>query len=211
MEFSSKTACTRCGAGILQITADLNGGHCMPCAKALAREREPSVGYEDRHYPKPLLDHLKPEDGIILSVSYDPGWSPDSTSWVIQISGNGVLRQAMLWSQERGRKAELLDPVVLGASDLAAIRELVDGCSRETFLSLRTADCVDDVATVSLVMPAHGVKASLPYFHYEEGLKRGRREFDEAQRAAFELFGKLWHFADRHGPYRLRDHEKKGR
>ena len=45
---SAKTTCDRCGTEILRMTASLTGGHCMPCAKAMARANEPVPDYVRR-------------------------------------------------------------------------------------------------------------------------------------------------------------------
>jgi hypothetical protein len=209
MEPSPKTTCTRCGTSILQITADLTGGHCMPCANAMARAKEPVTDYVLRRNPEPVLDHLHPAEDVIISVDYHPGWSPDLTSWVIQISNDGMLRQAISWHRKRGREAELLEPVTLKLTDLAAFQLLIESCSPDSFRSLADAACVDDAAMVSLIMPGRNVKVELPYFHLEHDLKRGSRKFEEMQASSFQLFGQLWRFADRHAPYSLRDREKR--
>ena len=208
MEPSPKTTCTRCGTSILQITADLNDGHCMPCVKALAWESEPPIEFVRGRRRERLLNHAHPAEGVILSVAFHPGFTPDLTSWVIEISNDGALRQAVDWY--RGEE-ELLDPVTLKPSDLAELQELVESCSPESFRSLKNFGCIDDAALVSLVMPAQGVSESLPYFHLEFDLKKGRWQLDETQAASFQLFSQLWRFADRHAPYRLCEHEKKNR
>jgi hypothetical protein len=206
---SPKTTCTRCGAGILQITADLTGGHCMPCAKAQARDDSPLLELQRRRYPDPLLDHRHPAENVILSVGYHPGWSPDLTSWVIQIAADGLLRQAMLWHRERGNEAELLAPVTLAQTDFVAIQKLVESCTPESFRCLTDGYCMDDAAEVSLVMPGQGVKATFAYFAFEHDRKTGRWSPTEAEAAAFRLFRQIWRFADRHAPHTLSDHEKR--
>lgn len=203
MEPSPKAICIRCGVSILQITFDLTGGHCMPCANAMARAKEPVTDYVRRRNPEPILKHRHPAENVIISVCYIPGWTPDLTSWVIQISDDGILRQAVDWDREEGREEELLDPVMLTSSGLAGLQQLIASCSPDTFRSLTSAATIDDVPMVSLVIPAHDLHVDLPYFDLTEDVR-----FDESQLASFQLFGELWRFADRHAPYSLRHHEK---
>jgi hypothetical protein len=189
------------------MTAGLTGGYCMPCANAMARAKEPVSDYVRRRNPEPLLDHLNPGEGVILSVGYHPGYAPDLTSWTIEVAGDGVLRQAVRWSRQTGRAEELLEPVSLDAAGLAEIRGLVGSCGADSFVPLERDACVDDVAIISLVMPGQGGRVDLPYFYLAEDLRRGWLKFDEARNVAFHLFGRIWNFADRHAPYSLRVHE----
>jgi hypothetical protein len=169
MEPLPKTNCTRCGAGILQITADQTGGHCMPCAKVLGRESRLLLDrLPGRRDSEPLLNHRHPASDVMLSVDYDPGWSPDLTSWVIQISGDGILHQAICWDRKRGGEAELLKPLTLDPSDLAELQQIVGTCAPDSFRVLTDGYCIDDAATVSLVMPGQGVRTSVHYYNVEE-------------------------------------------
>jgi hypothetical protein len=175
----------------------------------MARAYEPVSDYVRRQNPEPILKHLHPEDSIILSVLYDPGWSPDLTSWTIQISDDGIVSQAVQWSRMRGRggEEELLDSVFLELPKLAEIQRLIDCGSTDGFQSLQQADCIDDAARVSLNLPLKRVRLDLPYFHLEYELRKGYRQFDATQRASFSSFGQIWNFADRHAPYSLSEHQ----
>ena len=206
---AAKTECRRCGAGILQITADLTDGHCMPCADALAREKRPVPEYVKRRNPEPLLDHCNPGEGVILSIAYHPGFTPDLTSWTIQISLDGVLQQAVDWHRRAGpRKEELLDPARLNAPQLAELQRVIERCEGDAFKSLKRTMCVDDAALVSLVIPYKQIKTSLPYFHFRHDIRKGRLQLDDAQQSAFAQFEQLWGLVDRFAPYSLRQHEQ---
>ena len=180
----------------------------MPCANALAREKKPVPDYVRQRNPEPILNHLHPEDGVILSVAYHPGWSPDPTSWTSQISGDGIVNQAVQLSLERGGEEELLESVTLEPSKLTEIQQLIADCPPGGFQPLETAACIDDAANVSLIIPTKKFRIDLPYFHLAHDLKNGRRRFDEVQTSLFSLFDRIWSFADRHAPYSLREHQK---
>lgn|GEM_PF-3510903 len=205
---SEKTACKRCATAILQITAKLTEGYCMPCANATARAKEPVTEYVRQRNPEPILNHLHPEDGVILSVAYDPGWSPDLTSWTIQISGKGIVSQAVQWSRMRGARKELLESVTLEPLKLTKIHQLIVDCPPGGFQALKHAACIDDAANVSLIIPPKKIRIDLPYFHLAHDLKKGRRRFDDVQTSLFSLFGRIWSFADWHAPYSLSEHQK---
>lgn len=180
----------------------------MPCANAMARAKEPVPDHVRQRNPEPILNHLHPEDGVILSVAYHPGWSPDLTNWTTQISGNGTVHQAVQWSCKRGGEEELLESVLLEASKLTEIQQMIDHCPPGGFQSLETAACIDDAANVSLIIPTKKIRIDLPYFHLAHDLKNGRRRFDEVQTSLFSLFDLIWSFADRNAPYSLREHQK---
>lgn len=205
---SEKTACKRCGTAILQITADLTEGYCMPCANDQVQANEPVSDYARRRNPEPMLNHLHPGDSIILSAAYFPGWTPDLTGWTIQVSRDGVVRQAVRWYPARTNEEELLKPITLNPSKLAEIQETIDLCPPGGFQALEQAACIDDAAMVSLVIPVKKIRIDLPYFDLAHDLKIGRLRFDEIQNSLFSLFGRIWGFADRHAPYSLGEHVK---
>jgi hypothetical protein len=205
---SEKTACKRCGTAILQITAKLTEGHCMPCANAMARAKEPVPDYVRQGNPEPILNHLHPDDGIILSADYHPGFTPDLTGWTIQVSSDGIVRQAVQWYRKNFREEELLKPITLEPLKLTEIQQLIVDCPPGGFQALEHAACIDDAANVSLIIPPKKIRIDLPYFHLAQDLKKGLRRFDGVQTSLFSLFGRIWSFADRHAPYSLREHQK---
>ena len=206
MESAPKTTCTRCGTSILQITADLHDGCCMPCVHALEGERRPLVVM--RPMPEPLLNHLDPAEDIILSVDYHSGLF-DTASWVIQISNDGTLRQAMLWYRDGEWDAKLLESVTLKPSDFAEVQELITCCTPDCFYYLAETIGPEEDGILSLAIPTQGVRGSLAYRALEEDLSSSTWRLLEANSASFLLFSQLWRFADRHAPYRMREHEKK--
>lgn len=180
----------------------------MPCANAMAGAKEPFPDYVRERNPEPILNHLHPEDGVILSVVYHPGWAPDLASWTTQISGNGIVNQGVRWSRMRRGEEELLESVILEPSKLTEIQQLIADCPPGGFQPLETAACIDDAANVSLIIPTKKFRIDLPYFHLAHDLKNGRRRFDDVQTSLFSLFGRIWSFADQHAPYSLREHQK---
>ena len=205
---TAKTLCSRCCTEILQITANLTDGHCMPCANALARAKEPVPDYIRRKNPAPILDHRNPEGSVILSVFYHPGFTPDLTSWTIQITSEGVIRQTVRWYHKEHKEEELLAPVTLDNSQLADFQRLIDLCASDTFKVLENAACIDDAAIVSLILPQKEIQIDLPYFDLQHSIKKRRQRFNEAEQSAFALFGQLWRLVDHVSPHSLTEHQK---
>lgn len=180
----------------------------MPCANALARAKQPVPECIRRRNPEPILNHPEPQESVILSVLYHPGFTPDLTSWTIQISGEGVIQQAVRWHRQGPREEELLDSVILGSPQLVTLSRLLERSTPDAFRSLERAACIDDAAIVSLVVPHNHVKIDLPYFDLAHDLKKGRCNFNEEEQASFALFGQLWKLVDQAAPYSLAKHQK---
>lgn len=181
----------------------------MPCANARARAKEPVPEYVRRRNPEPLLNHLHPTEGVMLSVDYHPGFTPDLTGWTIQIRRDGEVRQAVRWYRSSSREEELLDPVTLGQREITKLEEFITRWNADAFEELNRAACVDDAANVSLVLKARGLQADLPYFHFVHLMKKGLIKLNESQKVALSAFGDLWKFTDRLAPYSLHEHEKR--
>lgn len=151
---SPQTTCARCGTVILRMTAEITGGHCMPCARTLV----PDAGFFRRREPDPVLNHTHPEEDVILSVFYHPGWSPDLTSWTIQISDDGQLRQEVHRDHRVKGPEGLQETVPLGDAGLSEVRELLEQCGSITFRDLGFLNNVDDAPWFDLVLPSHSAR-----------------------------------------------------
>lgn len=180
----------------------------MPCAKALTRAKEPVPEYVRKRNPEPLLNHLSPDKGVILSVAYHPGYTPDLTSWMIQVNSDGEVHQAIQWYRGQRDEEELLDPSLLDPIQMKTLESLLTRFRSTDFGELERAATVDDAAMLSIVAPVQGIRADLPYFHFVHFMKKGMIKFDDKQKLSLSAFGEIWKFMDSNAPYSLNEHEK---
>ena len=180
----------------------------MPCANKLASAKEPVSDFVRQKYPQPLLDHRNPEDGVILSLAYHPGFTPDLTSWIIQINEIGELQQAVHWYRHSNREEELMETAEVDEDHLLQLSRLLDRADSDSCRSLESAICIDDAAMVSIFAPQRDLRVDLPYFHMAHDIKKGRQRLSDDESRVFQAFASIWKFADGCAPYNLRQHQK---
>jgi hypothetical protein len=181
----------------------------MPCANERARADKPVSEYVTKRWPKPILKHSEPPEGVLLSIAYHPGWCEDLTSWVIHLNDDGVLRQAIQWhSRKSDDLEEELQSIELSPESFGQFETLLSASDSEALHAVEHMMCVDDVAMISMRSATRDIRVSLPFLYIEEDLKKGRLTLNAIQQRGFDVFASLWHFADRHASYSLAQHEK---
>jgi len=207
---SPKTNCKKCGTEILQITADLNEGRCMPCKKDDWRKEVliPQIASMVREHT-PILNHKTNSEDVLVSIHFHPGFTPDLTSWTFQISRDGIMRQAVWWyTQRHDRPEEELDSVRLDDATMKRLGQLITEAESLKLAEIGHLSCIDDAAMVSVRFPRSGEHADIPMLSMQEDIRKGRRKLTDVEKPRFSVVEAIWMLADRHARYSINEHHK---
>lgn len=157
----------------------------------------------------PILDHRTTSEDVLVSISFHPGFTPDLTSWIFQISQDGVMRQAVWWyKQGRDRPEEEFDSVHLDEVTMREIKKLIDDAESLRLSPIEHLSYIDDAAMVSIRIPRSGEHADLPMLSLQHELRKGRRHLTDVEKPRFAIVERIWLLADRHARYSLGEHQK---
>ena len=205
-----KTQCSDCGAEILQVTADITEGYCMPCAKRAKAAAEPKPDWMRMKSGEPVQHAPKLEADAIVFASFSPGFATDLTSWDTQILKSGKVVQEIDWWKPDGpkRRGTETRETQISSDSIDALRGVIDGLDVEGIDEITQQICVDDAELISLIVPSRKLQRAVSPYTYE--FIDREHGLTARARSGLKSFRAAWDLIDSVSPYSTKEHWKRG-
>lgn len=203
-----KNNCAECGTVILQITADITGGFCMPCSN---RKKHPTQGPLDwlsKKCGEPVDEVLQLEPDVIIHASFLPGLAEDLSSWETQVTLGGVLIQKIDWwrrGSSNPPEREIRTSEV-SRDDIARLAALIQALDTDELKQLAKEVCIDDVELISFLIPSREFYEAISPYSAEYLDRNG--QLSDAARSGLVSARALWDQIESISPYTTAQHWK---
>lgn len=208
---SPKTSCSECSAAILQITADITGGLCMPCSNRRKRDAERGPEWLERKLGRPVPEAPKLGPDAIIHASFFPGFATDLTSWETEITASGAVIQRIHWRRPDSswrREEQILKGEASGAA-IADLESLIAALDIAGVEQMAKETCIDDAELITLLVPSREFWGTASVYTFEFVDREHR--FSDLARRGLSSFRAVWDWIESVSPYTTTRHWKESR